>query len=397
MTPPDPDDLFQTGNVFANRELLRVGHVPELDRVVGRDEEVKSVGQALGPATEGGPPETIIIYGKTGTGKSLVSRCTVREAHRRAQSNGVALQYAYVDCSDYQTEAKASREVTRELRDHLDADVDIPKTGISASDYRDMAWDLLNEHDIESFVVILDEIDKLDDEELLRSLSRARESGKADTHISAICISNKIAYRERLNERVASSLQENELVFHPYDANQLRQILEHRKDAFRDDVLENGVIPRAAALAAQEHGDARKAVDVLYEAGRMAEKEGENTVTEGHIDEALQQAEISRFQELISGTPPHVKYVLRALALLTEQHDQEAFRTPEIYEVYEKFAEQKGSDPLSKDRVYRLLREQTFLGITESHHTGGGRGEGSYLEHQLVRDPEIVIEALNDA
>lgn len=391
----DTDGIFETGQIFANRELLRVGHVPDLERVVGRDEEVNAIGAALGPATAGGPPETTIIYGKTGTGKSLVTRCVTREARNKARSNEVSLQYAYVDCSDYQTETKASREMARGLADNLDTETEIPRVGIAAADYRDIVWELLDDLQVDVFVVILDEIDKLDDDELLRSLSRARESGKVDAHIGAICISNKIEYRERLNGRLDSSLQDNELVFDPYDAGQLRAILQNRVDAFEDDVLDGDVIPKVAALAAKEHGDARKAVDTLYEAGRLAEKQGQEIVSIKHVDDAVQQAEINRFQKLISGTTPHVKHILHALALLTANHpEQEAFRTYRVYELYSRIAEREDADPLSEDRVYRLLKEQAFLGVTESNHTGGGQGEGSYLEHRLLRDPEIVVRAL---
>lgn len=397
------EDIFQVGGIFSNRELVRVGHVPELDRVVGRDEEVREVGAALGPAIQGEPPESTIIYGKTGTGKSLVSRCVTREARERAVENGVDLEQAYVDCSDYQTETQASREIARRLfeniSDNLDEEtkkeISIPRVGISSSDYRDITWELLEKKEVDAFVVILDEIDKLSDDEILRSLSRARESGKIDTHIGIICISNKIEYRERLNERVDSSLQDNELVFDPYDADQLRDILENRRDAFVEGVLEDAVIPRAAALAAREHGDARKAVDTFYEAGRLAEKQGSEKVTEEHVDEAIQRAEANRFEKLISGQTPHVKLILRSLALLSESDEQaEWFRTAKIYDLYSKLAENEGSDPLSYDRASRLLKEQSFLGITESDHTGGGLAEGSYLEHRLLRDSEVVLSAL---
>lgn len=84
---PDTDDdssIFAGGDIFEKRELLRVGHVPDIDRVVGRNNEISSVGRALGPGTRGGPPETTIIYGKTGTGKSLVTRCVSRQAREEA-------------------------------------------------------------------------------------------------------------------------------------------------------------------------------------------------------------------------------------------------------------------------------------------------------------------------
>ena len=41
-------DIFETGDIFRERELVRVGHVPDLDRVVGRDKEIESMGSALG-------------------------------------------------------------------------------------------------------------------------------------------------------------------------------------------------------------------------------------------------------------------------------------------------------------------------------------------------------------
>ena len=396
MDSEQTDNIFRTGDIFVNRELLRVGHVPTLERVVGRDDEVTSIGQALGPATIGGPPENTIIYGKTGTGKSLVARCVSREAHSEAEINDITFQHAYVDCSDYQTETKASREMARQLAANLGADTNVPRVGIAAADYRDITWELLAEFAVDSFVVILDEIDKLDDDELLRSLSRARESGKSATHIGAICISNKIEYRERLNERIDSSLQDNELVFDPYDAHQLREILTNRTDAFENGVLETDVIPKVAALSAKEHGDARKAIDTLYEAGRLAEKQGTEMVTVDHVDDAVTRAEVNRFEKLISGTTPHVKHILRALALLTADNpERDAFRTHRVYTLYVTLAEQEGSEPLSEDRVYRLLKEQSFLGVTEANHTGGGQSNGSYLEHRLLRNPEIVIEALD--
>jgi len=270
------DDIFETGNIFQDRKLVRVGHVPDLERVVGRDNEIDAIGSALAPAVQGGPPETTIVYGKTGTGKSLVTRCVCREASRRAEENGFTFAYAYVDCSDYGTETQASRQMARELRRSLDGaaiERSIPRKGIGAADYRDIVWELLEAGNVDAFVVLLDEIDKLENDDLLRSISRAQESGKSDTFVGAICISNKIEYRERLSERVDSSLQDNELVFDPYDAVQLEAILSHRRDAFTDGVLDEGVIPKAAALAAREHGDARKAIDMLYEAGRLAEAE----------------------------------------------------------------------------------------------------------------------------
>ncbi|WP_303704006.1 Lon-insertion domain-containing protein [Haloquadratum walsbyi] len=155
--------------------------------------------------------------------------------------------------------------------------------------------EMIDAADVDASLVILDEIDRLDGDELLRSISRAQESRKADGFIGAICISNKIEHRERVSERVDSSLQDNEPVFGPYGARQLEAILTRRRDAFAEDLLQEKVIPKTVVLSAREHGDARKAIDMLYEAGRLAEKERAEHVTEAHVDAALEKAQINRF------------------------------------------------------------------------------------------------------
>ena len=395
LTEFSDDDLFATGDIFARRELLRVGHVPDRDRIVGRDKELKSVGQALGPATDGGPPSNVVIYGKTGTGKSLVARHVTQRASQIAAQNDVAFSHVYIDCSDADTETRVAREITTQLAEETDGAPDIPQQGIGANEYYRYLWDLLESRD--TCIILPDEIDILRDEEVLMQLSRAEETGKTDCYLGVISISNKIEFRDRLSERIDSSLQDEDIIFQPYDAGQLRTILENRRDAFKEGILEDAVIPKVAALAAREHGDARKAINIFQKAGELAERENDDRVTEEHVERGQQKAEVQRFQELVSGSTPHVKYLLRALAQLTEKRQGDAFATGEIYSVYRDIAANAGSDLLSQDRVYRLLKEQSFLGVTESRHTGGGKSEGSYLEHRLMRGTDIVLQALGES
>jgi cell division control protein 6 len=198
-----------------------------------------------------------------------------------------------------------------------------------------------------------------------------------------------------MDERVKSSLCEREFVFPPYDATQLRSIMEARSDAFRDGVLDSSTIPRAAALAAREHGDARKAIDILRYAGEIAQSSGAETVREDFIVQARERAETDRFRELIRGSTPHSRYVLQALAVLAlNQPDDDGFRTTRIYDVYEEVCRQEGSEPLSLRRVRDLLKEHAFLDILEQSRRSGGSAEGSYTEHQLLEDPDVVKKVL---
>jgi cell division control protein 6 len=397
---PSEDPLFACEDeasgrlgVFERKELLKVGHVPESTRIVGRDEEIESVAAELRPIVQSDPPNNVVIYGKTGTGKSLVARHVTERARRAAVANDVAAGTVYVDCAQHNTQTRVARSITRTLNDEGVTDLSIPRAGIGSGEYYDYLWEILDRR-YDSVVVILDEVDRLSDDDVLMQLSRARESGKADCHLGVIAISNKIEYRDRLNERVKSSLREEEFVFQPYDADQLRDIMHHRRDAFRDGVLTEEVIPLTAGFAAQEHGDARKAIEILRHAGELAERKGDSNVTEDHVREAQEWAEIDRFEELLRGSTTQVKFILYALATLTKESDGEEFSTSRIYERYRRACEAVGANVLGEHRVYELLKEQAFLGVVESRRTGGGRGQGSYLEHRLVKDTDVVLKSV---
>lgn len=396
---PSKDPLFNFDDdpshthIFNRKELLKVGHVPESARIVGRDDEIEAVAAELRPIVQDQPPNNVMIYGKTGTGKSLVARHVTERAKRAAEAQGASIGMVYVDCAQHNTQTRVARSITRAVNDQDITGFDIPRSGIGSGEYYDYLWDILDQR-YNAVVIILDEVDRLENDDVLMQLSRARESGKADCHLGIIAISNKIEYHNELNERVKSSLREEEFVFQPYDANQLREIMNHRRDAFHDRVITDDVIPLTAAFAAQEHGDARKAIEILRHAGELAERQNANKICEEHVRDAQEWAEIDRFEELLRGSTTQVKFILYALGLLTENNKEDEFSTSDIYDHYTEIADTLGTKTLSEHRVYELLKEQAFLGVVESTRTGGGRGQGSYLEHRLVQDTDIVLKSV---
>ncbi len=389
----DPDP------VFANKDLLRVQHLPDVDRIIGRTEELTKLANAIKDATHGQTPNNVLIYGKTGTGKSLCSKYITNDLVQSATENDVSVGVAYVDCFQDSTETQAVRSIADSLNDPDETGLTVPPSGLSTSNYYRRLWNVL-EARYDVGLVILDEIDKLDDDNILMQLSRAAESGKlANSTLGIIGISNKIRYKETLNERVRSSLSERDLVFAPYDANQLGEILKSRNDAFHEGVLDSEVIPRIAALAAREHGDARKAIDILRYAGEAAYERGDDVVNTSHVDEAQEREEQNRLAELISKLPPHSKHLLNSIALLSQQSEKDdpEIPTEEVYSFYELICDREGSDALKNRRVRDLLSELEFLSVIRQTNKGRGRGQGAHTLNQLVDDPELVIKACKSA
>jgi len=388
---PDP--------IFADKELLRVSHLPESDRIIGRDTELRKLANAIKDAQRGDTPNNVLVYGKTGTGKSLCSKYITRDLTEAAADNGVKIGVAYVDCFQESTETQTVRTIAQALNSPEETEITVPHTGVSTSDYYRRLWDILDAR-LDVGIIILDEIDKLEGDNVLMQLSRAAEAGKVtESTLGVIGISNKIRYKDSLNERVKSSLSERDFVFPPYDANQLREILKSRSDAFREDVLDEDVIPKVAALAAKEHGDARKAIDILRYAGEIADEHDDDTVKIEYVDEAHDREEQARLSELIAKQPEHSKYLLQSLALQVQDTSGKnpPIPTKSVYSVYERLCESNGVDPLKVRRVRDLLSELAFLSLVEQERKGRGKGKGAHTVNQLVDDPEVVIKACKSA
>ncbi|WP_436345485.1 Cdc6/Cdc18 family protein [Natronorubrum sp. FCH18a] len=396
----DSMDYFGSENeIFQNKELLQVSHLPDGDRIIGREDELTNLANAIKPATRGNTPNNVLVYGKTGTGKSLCSKFITNQAVERAKQDAVSIGVAYVDCLQESTETQAVQSAGHQLNEQDATGISIPHSGLSTAEYYRRLWEIVdNRYGVA--LIILDEVDKIEDDDILMQLSRAVESGKlTESTVGVIGISNKVRYKDSLDERIKSSLCEREYVFSPYDATQIREILRSRADAFHEGVLEDGVVPRVAALAAREHGDARKAIDILRFAGEIAEENDLERVTEDCVDQAHEREETSRLAELISKSPSHAKLVLEAMALRTQQtgNDDAPVTTNEVYDLYKRLCERDQSDHLKLRRVRDILSELEFLSIIDQERKWAGKGKGNYMENRLIDDPEVIIAACNES
>jgi cell division control protein 6 len=224
-------------------------------------------------------------------------------------------------------------------------------------------------------VIMLDEIDKLVEksgDDTLYNLSRMN-SELENSRVSIMGISNDLKFTDFLDPRVKSSLGEEEIVFPPYDANQLRDILRHRAEvSFKDDVLSDDVIPLCAAFAAQEHGDARRALDLLRTAGELAERSGADLVREMHVRQAQEKIELDRVVEVVRTLPTQSKLVLFSIITL-ENHGVRNINTGEVYNVYKQLCSQIDADVLTQRRVTDLISELDMLGIVNAVVVSKGR------------------------
>jgi cell division control protein 6 len=188
--------------------------------------------------------------------------------------------------------------------------------------------------------------------------------------VSIIGISNDLRLKEFLDPRVFSSLSEEEVVFRPYDASELRNILlERSKLSFHEGSLSESALSICSALAAAEHGDARRALDLLRVAGEVAERQGSMVITEDHVRDAEQHIEHNRVVEALSNLTLHSKLVLLSVYNLNGT----SATTGEIYDVYNELCSELGVSPLTQRRLGTLVNELDVMGLLNARVVNMGR------------------------
>ncbi|MGY5876777.1 MAG: orc1/cdc6 family replication initiation protein [Candidatus Thorarchaeota archaeon] len=372
------DKFLQGQAIFRDRDSLRPTYVPE--DLPYRDEQMNRIGSILGPALRGAPPSNILCYGKTGTGKTVVARYVLDLLVSKAKQSGggsVPLK-AFVNCRIVGTNYRVLRALCEEIDATMPDGSTVPFTGLPTDEIRSILMKKLDLHP-QIFVVVLDEVDSLvkrdvrQGNDILYGLTRMNMELEK-SRISIIGISNDLKFKDMLDPRVRSSLGEEEVIFSPYNAMELRGILQQRvKLAFNENAIsDEGVINLVGALAAQEHGDARRALDLLRTAGELSERKGDDIVTQDHVKEAQKIIERDTITETVKTLPMQSKAVLFAVYALASQGKKDVF-TGECYNTYVEIAKALSIDDLSQRRVSDLISELDMLGLVNTTVISKGR------------------------
>jgi cell division control protein 6 len=349
--------------LFKDREVLRHDYLPE--KLPHREEQIQLLGETVAPVLSDARCSNVFIYGKTGTGKTAVTKYVLSHLETKAKEYGAQVKFCYVNCrmtgSEYRIFAALSQNIG----------MAIPFTGLSVGEVFDRFRKGLDASRT-IFIVVLDEVDALIKDRgdgLLYELTRINET-LHKSKVSLIGISNDLRLKEFLDPRVFSSLSEEEMVFRPYDAGELRNILlERSKLSFHEGTLSEAALNICSALAAAEHGDARRALDLLRVAGEVAERQGAKLITEEHVREAEKHIEYNRVVEALKNLTLHSKLVLLSVYHLSKS----SATTGEIYDIYNELCGELGAGLLTQRRLGTLVNELDAMGLLNAKVVSMGR------------------------
>ena len=368
-------------SIFKDKVPLDHRFLPE--KLVHREEQIRQIAKYWIDALNGVTPSNVTLYGKTGTGKTAASKFAREQLIDAARNKRVQVKVEYIRCTDYTTEYQVIAQLCQKLGR------DVPNRGWTKGEIVNTFRDIFKTNVYGNkliLIVILDEIDILLDKDgdgILYTLTRT-------DNVSVLSISNYLDFKNLIKSRVTSSLNDKEIVFPPYGADQLSDILSERAQlAFNDDVLEGDVIPLCSAMAAKEEGDARYALDLLKNAGELAFDNDSDKVTSAHVRMAKDRIEHNKVTEIIQTLPLQQQRLLEAILNLTKQDEE--ITSGKLYDEYEMVSKK---DAVTYRRIFDFINELELLGIISTNTISRGRGKGRTNIIKLQCDENLLETTL---
>ncbi len=370
--------------IFSKKSSLNTLSAALPERIIGRKSQTEQLVRHLLGYKQGHIVPVISIYGRSGTGKSTLVRfvCT----------NIPDILVCFVNLRKVKTVFGAANLILAELgqpnlksAQGMNQVIEIIKNTIIQ---------MMQDKKKKLFVLTLDEFDVLfydkrgnPSDFVYKLVEMQAELGERGCLSCIITISNNVLADYELDDRVRSRIGTTEIFFEPYSKKDVLDILHQRaQDAFGKKISED-VLEYCAKISYLEHGDARRAVDLLRVAAELASLKDE-TITTTHVDSASEQIQKDRVENVISSTSYHSRLALLILAMKTYGLEQDWHSTSALYEKYKRSLE-KGIKSITHRRFSELLKDLENTGLVESITKSKGR-KGYSSEFKLCVLPETI-------
>ena len=380
--------------LFVDRRAF--DHAFEPTRLPHRGHEVESLVRNLVDALNGHIPSNMLLYGVPGSGKTVVTRFVLGQLLDKGKEMGQSVETYEINCRNVDTKYRVVQTIASKLGRR--GDTPIPFTGWPTDRVLE---ELISRMDRAGgvHIIVLDEIDNLVSragDGLLYNLTSLNTSLR-NSRCCIIGISNDLNFTQQLDPRVTSRLSQEDLVLHPYGAPEIQDILSERVNTgLREDVIEEGVLELCSALAAQEHGDARRALDLLRISVQKAEQRSQKTVDRRHVRLAQSQLEYDQVTPVLKTLPLHQKLLVLAIKL-NEDNGMRNISTGETYRTYSDACMKISVEALTPRRISSLLNELDTLGIIMARNVSKGRGGRSKQVNSAIPKGVDAISIMGES
>lgn len=385
-------DQYKNVNVFDTRDTLQDSYTPTGD-IEFREEQQNRLMAKLGRAIDGDKPGNAFLQGPNGTGKTLLSQRLTTDLKNHPDVSD--LEVVHVNCASCKSESDVAVQAANMI---LPAGDEIADTGYSTHQTVKRLMDAI-EHEIDESAVILllDDVTRVESlNDILYQISRSGQPGTLlnNTDVSVMITANQLRLFRNMRDDVRSSLEGQRIIKFPgYTNQELSTILSERANkAFIEGSIDQAQVKRASAMATQQGGDARYGLDILREAGELAEVEGVSKVTDEHISQAKDEIDRTRISTKMIEYDDSTQLLLACIPLLNLKNDEMVQTGVNVRKLHKKLADKFEVSAYSNNTYYRKFQEFVEHGLIESSRHGGS----SRKEYNLLYPSERYIESLSD-
>jgi len=329
--------------------------------------------------TSGKMTQRVIITGKVGTGKTVLTQHFGQNITREARQRNINLHYVHVNCR----QNKGSfflvlQQIVTQFHPTF------PKRGYSAEELLQTLMQILDDQNI-YLIVTLDELEPLiqnEGSEPLYKLSRIEETRtKTAKRLSLICILRDLSWLDNLDASTRSTLQSNIIQLDAYTKAQLQDILNDRVLlAFKQGTISTETITLAAELGEEEGGNARYSIELLWRAGKYADTEEIKEVSPEHIRKAAGNVYAGIRRDEIIALDFHKKLFLLGVARRFQQTMGVHLSMGEAEEAYTIACEEFDEKPRGHTQLWKYIQELSSLGVIKAElSTSGQRGKTTLI------------------
>lgn len=346
--------------IYKDRDVLHA-LVPQTG-LLHRTEQKNSLILELAPILMNSAVSCVFVYGNPGTGKTAVITELTSQLEEEADKRKVKLIKSYVNCSENRTETTILVDVLSQINPGKT----YPRVGWTRSKAVSEFIKITEELKT-NIIIVLDEVDyalKESGDDIIYRLSRIND--KAGSKVSTILISNDVRVADYIKPRTQSTLGRVRVVFSPYTAEELQDILKDRiKNAFNKDIVSDQVVQKIAEIEASRGGDARKALELIDSCAKIAIARNLNKITLDFVDEADRSLEKDTIFNIVGGLAKHQKLLYLAMI----QSNKTELDGGRVYRMYVEVCEKQNVSPLSIRRVRTFLVNFSELGLIKSEVT----------------------------
>jgi len=385
------EEVMEGRSVFKDRAKLSIEYVPS--KLPHREEEYRLLTHWFRPVLENPRFQSlrVVIRGKIGSGKTVLSRRFGMDVEAYAQEQKVKLLYTYVNC---RLEGSFFNVIKFVIRDKLKKT--FPGRGYSAEEALHVLMEILDDEDL-YLILALDELESIirrEGSDPIYAFTRIQEErDKLAPRLSLISIFREPDCEdllESLDKSTLGTLQKNIIRLDGYSTKQLEDILSDRaEEAFYPSSLDHETISLIADIVGAR-GDARYAIELLERAGVYADTDLSTQVLPEHARKAAATVYPGVELETLDRLDTHQKLLLLAIARRLK-HSKAAYTTTgEVEEFYRLACEEYSKEPRGHTQLWKYLNDLSYDGLILAKISGEGvRGKTT-----LIGLPGIPAEAL---